>query len=257
MCYNIRKLKEDCMKENKIVSTFNMYKFILKIFAAVILIAFAIFLFVSQNSAVFMLLLITGGVISLQMLIRLFGLIKNNKCKEAKRITLFELLLEILLGVYLIISAFCYNSDPKSAFSVFASKNYAYFLAGFLYVKSVSYFWQTIIYKAEGDRFKFWLHIAFITISIFMCAVAGRFGAKEIVISLAVIAILCALLVGGEAGGGYFQYRKGKAPKKENVEKIKEEEGIEAPGEDEDIDISEIDPNIIPIDDNRDNDIII
>ncbi len=246
------------MKENKIVSTFTTYKFILKILAAVILLAFAVLLFFAQDNAIFMLILITGGVIALQAIVRLIGIIKSKKCQQAKLITLVETLSELILGAYLIFAGFTYNNDPKSEFSLFNSQYYSFFLAGFLYVKTISYIWQVILYKVDTDKFKFWLHVFFISAAIFMAAIGNKFGAKEIVIALGIIALLCALLIGGEAGGEYFRYRKGKAPKKEKEknEEVEDSNKIEAPGANDDFDISDIDPNIIPTDDKRDNDII-
>ena len=57
------------------------------------------------------------------------------------------------------------------------------------------------------------------------------------------------MVIGGEAGTGYYRYRKSIAkPKEKDKEKKKEKKPeIEAPGKQDEPDISEIDPNTIPI----------
>ncbi len=238
------------MSKKKIIEGFNMYKFILKIIAAVFLIAFAVLLFIEQDKAKFMLLLITGGVTALSGLIRLISLIKSERSKEAKLITLGETIIHVLLGGYLVAAAILFNDDPNTKLSNINIEYYGVFLAVILYTKAVSYFWQTVLYKVKTTKFMFWLHIVFVTISVLFAAFSNKVGAKEIVIAIAVVAILCALLIGGEAAGGYFKYRKSlaKTEKKES-KKEKEEPVVEVPAIDEDKIIEEIDPNIIPVED--------
>ena len=242
--------KENEPKEpNKVVASFNMYKFIIKILAAVLLLALAIILVVEINSAMFLLFLVTGAVSALAGVIRLIFVAKSGRCKESKRITIVETLIHILLGGYLVAAAFLYKEDPSSKISVFNDNYYGLFLAAILYVKAVAYFWQTVIYKENTTRFMFWLHIIFVTISVLFAAFAGDIKGNSIIWALFAVSLACSLVIGGEAGGGYLRYRRALSPKKEKAKEDKPAK--EAPAVDEDKIIDEIDPTIIPENDNN------
>lgn len=237
-------------KNGSIKEGFDKYKFILKIFAAVILLAFAIIIFIQQDQAVFAMLLITGGVALLAALVRLILLLKKDTSQTAKIISLVEGLLHVLLGGYMVVAAFMYLDEPTSKFSKFNNEYYLLILSAILYSRVVAYFWQVVIHKAPTTPFMFWTHIVFTTLSVVIAAFMDKVDAKVIVIVLGCIAILCALIIGGEAGGGYYKYRKSLAPKEEvKEETLDENPEIEAPSNDEDTVIDEIDPSIIPIDD--------
>ena len=246
-------------RENKLVVGFNLYKFILKLVAAVLLLVFGIVILVEQQWAIFALLFTTGAVAGISALVRICLLVKNGKCPQAKRITAVESLIILLLGGFLVGISFVYEKNPENAVAAFTAKNYGIFLALILYVKAVGYFWEQVLYKEKTTKFMFWLHIGFITCAVLFAAVSDKIDAKYIVITLAVIALLCALLIGGEAATGYFRYRRFLYPKKEkSKEKEKsDEDSIEAPARDSDKEINEIDPAIIPHEDNdKDSSII-
>lgn len=236
-------------KPKKLVEGFNVHKFIIKIVAAVMLVAFGIVLWVRTDEAIFAILLITGGIAALASIFRLAMLLKSGKSKEAKIITACEGGINLVLGAYLIISAFVYLDDPTSKFSDFNNKYYLYFLSAILYVKSVGYFWECVLHKSETTKFIFWLHIGFITVSVLFAALADKATVEQIVWGLIILAFLCSLVIGGEAGGGYYKYRKTVSPKKEKEKKKEEKPEIEAPASDEEKIIDEIDPSIIPVED--------
>jgi hypothetical protein len=72
----------------------------------------------------------------------------------------------------------------------------------------------------------------------------------EIVIVLRLVLILIAsLYLVVESGGGYWKYRKSISNAKKKEEQYHKEDGINAPGKDEDKIINEIDPAIIPNED--------
>ena len=200
--------------------------------------------------------IITGGVTLFQSIIRAFFLLKKSRNKKAKIVTAVELLLEFLLGLFFIFAAIAKNSVNKAAesgestegfaksFSTFADEQYPVFTALIFYIGAMSYFWRTILYNDETDRFKFWLNFVLITGAIVLLAFRNNLTAKVIAIIVAVMAFLSSLVIGGEATGGYIQYRKKTKPIKED--KKEETTGIEAPARDEKKDYDDIDPNAIP-----------
>ena len=252
-------------KENVIVKKFNMYKFIVKIFAFALLVTFGILILVFQQQAVFAIFLVTAIVVLLGALIRVVPLIKTLKKTKSKIISMVEISIHILIGLYLIFAAFNYiaqTPDEDGNFTGIARFNeimYPYILTIILYTRCFAYFWITILHEEKTDKFKFWVHMICISIAILLAALGHFLGIREIVITLAVIAIICALVIGGEAGTGYYRYRKQiSEPKRKEKEKEKSKKAeIEAPGKDDDVDYRDIDPNIIPVNDNQQDSTII
>lgn len=259
---------EEKKEKGGFVKSFNIYKFIIKVVATAILLTFGIIMLVKQDAAVFALLLICGLVIALAALIRLFSLFKKDKCIEAKRILGVTCLIHLAIGAYIVIAAFTLNKDlaqvdgdvtKLTGFSKFNVEYFALFVAVVLYTQAVAFFWQTVLYKVNAGKVMFWLHIVYMTLSVVLAFLAtnNNVTAKHIVIFLAIIALVCALLIGGEAGYGYFRYRqemnKVNGKKKEKEDTDKDEKGIEAPSKEED----EINPLIIDEPDAKDQDTMV
>ena len=254
-------------KAFKLFQTFNVYKFIVKIVATILLVTLGILILVNQDNAIFSLFIITGGVSLFQSIIRAFFLLKKSRNKKAKIVTAVELGLEFLLGLFFIFAAIAKNSVLKAAergestegfaksFSNFADEQYPVFTALIFYIAAMSYFWRTILYKDETDGFKFWLNFVLITGAVILLAFRQNLTATIIAIIVAVMSFLSALVIGGEATGGYIQYRKQNQPAKED--KKEDSKGIEAPAKDDKKEYDDIDPNAIPREEpNTDTDII-
>lgn len=240
----------------RLFQTFNIYKFIVKIVATILLLTFGIIILIYRNStALFALYIITGGVAVFQALIRAIFLFKKSRNNKAKIVTGVELLLELLLGVFFLMAAFAQfavnneTQDNKASqfihdFCQFANDNYPLFTAILFYVGSMSYFWRTILLNDETDKFKFWMNFTLATGAVVLAAFRKDWSAIVIAIIIAVLALLSALVIGGEAVGGYILYRKETRPVKE--ENKEEEKGIEAPAKDDEKEYDDIDPNTIP-----------
>lgn len=265
--YKEKKTMKDKVDNNKVTQGFKMHKFIIKIVATVILITFAILLFIHQDAAIFSVLLITGGASTFGALIRVFFVFRNEKSKGSKVISGIELAIHALFGIFLLIGAFVYKDAVSSVEFVQASKvngfdknqylkdhnfmayfvqsYYPYFLAGILYIRGVAYFYHTVISHKNTHTFTFWLHIACITLAVVIAALASRIDTSKIVITLAIIACICALVIGGEAIVGYINFNNSN--KKLNEEKHEEKEESKEEG---------INPNILPTDDRNQDSII-
>ncbi len=241
--------KKDDEKKSGLKKSFNLYKFILKILVAVILITFGIVMLVKKQDAIFILILMSGIITALTALIRAVGLFKKDKTPEAKKIQAILCLIHLVIGTYLIVAAVIFNKDGQnlSEFSKFNQQYYPLFMAAVLYVQAVMFFWQTVLYKAETTKFMFWLHIIYITLAVILAylVTGGKEAnfAEKVVLTIAVIALLLAVFTGGEALFGYFNYRKYlNRDKKPTKETAKDEEVIEAPTTDESVDVEIIDP---------------
>lgn len=247
---------------NAVKTTFNVYAFVVKIVAAVILIAFAIVILVQQDQAYFTIFIITAGVTLITAIIRsISAAVKKDEKPQVKKVTLVVSLIHAIISIYLIVAAIVFKNEidsnsSRSGFTQFNLDNYPIFLAAILYSEAVAFFMNTVLYKVESGKFMFWLHITFITLAVVILSFGNNLDTQKIVITLAVISLICALFVGGEAIIGYFKYRNGK--KAEDADKVKdtkeENKGIEAPTNRQDEPL--IDPNIIDRKDDNDSAII-
>ena len=237
-----------------IKKTFNLYKFILKILIAVILITFGILMLIFKQESIFVLILMSGLVTAIAAAIRFFGLFKKNKTPQAKKIQAILCAIHLIIGAYLITAAFLYNSDLAKngadnlgSFSKFNRQYYPLFMGVVLYLQAVMYFWQTVLYKANTTKFMFWLHIIYMTLAVVLVYLVTGGNetniAEKVVMTIAIIALVLALLSAGEAMYGYFSYHNYINRDKKPKEKKKDEEDvIEAPTTDESVDVEIIDP---------------
>ncbi len=255
------------ISESKAVVSFKLHKFIIKIVAAIILITFAILLFVYQDAAIFAVLLITGGSSAFGAFIRLFFVFRKDKSRGAKIISGIELAIHGLFGIFLVIGAFLYKNAVSSVDYVNASSSlgfdkntylkehnfiayfvqtyYPYFLAAILYIRGVAYFFHTVLGKVKTHIFTFWIHIAAITMSVVIAALASQIDTAKIVITLGIIACVCALVIGGEAVTGYINFNN--STKKANQSKSKEEGDS----------TGEVDTNILPKDETSQDSLVV
>lgn len=269
-------LKKEYKKEHGAVATFKMYKFIIKIIVFAMLITFGILMLVFKDELIGAVYIVSGIVILFSALIRVIPLLKTTTSKRAKIVMLVQVIIHVIIGVYLIIAAF-YHWDKIAqikennvigndlmdqldkvsggGFAKFNIEAYGYILVIFFYTYAVSYYWTTILYNEKTNRSLFWLNTIAITLAVVLGILADKLDAQKLVITLAIIALLSGVVIGGEATGGYIQYRKKITEDKPKKEKSKDK-GKEAPAKDKK-EIDEIDPNIIPKNDIKDQDSIV
>ena len=246
-----KKEKKERRREKSPVKVYSTYKFIFFMITFAILVTFGIMILIFQDNAIGAIYLVTVGVAGIAALIRLIPLMRTTNSKRAKLVSLIEIIFHIVVAVYLIIAALVLwgevNSDKFQAgnynfFNKFNFDAYKYILIALLATRSLVYYYVTIDCKEKTDRTKYIFHTALNILSIVLAAIP--FDSKQVPIVLAIISFISAAVIGGEAGGGYFRYRKSIAKPKED-KKAKTEQ-IEAPAKDEDKKIGDVDPNAIP-----------
>ena len=257
----IKEKKE--FKDTALVKNFNIYKFIVKLIAFGILVAFGIMILIFKDNATGAIYLITGIIASFSALFRIYPLMKTLKTHRARLVSLIEIICDCVVGVYLVIAAFVLWGQVNSYdfqlygdynwFNDFNFKAYKYILIALLGSRSIIYYYQTYICKEDSTKVLFYLHTGInITAIVLGCI---QFESKDVPLILAILAFISAAVIGGEAGGGYYRYKKTVTSKGDEKEKRKET-GAEAPGKDEDKIISDIDPNIVPENDTNQDSVI-
>lgn len=233
---------------------FSLVKFFIKVVSVAILLAFGIIIILNKEQAIFAILMVTGFAAIISAVIRIFTVILRTNYKRTRILTLIEVVLHCIIGLYIVFAAYNYNQDQTSDFAKFnVTTMYHYLLAAILYTRALVYFWTTILYHEETKKSQFWVHIACMTLG---CVIAGMtdFSPEQIAIALAVLALAGAIVIGSETGVGYFKYRKSIAPAKKKKEEVEKKDETNLPGEDK---APMVDPNIInDNNDDRQNDII-
>ena len=223
-------VEEEIKVNNKFTNPLLGVKFWLFTIASALLIAVGIWLLVDKTLAASLAVGFTGIVICLFGLIRVIPLFKARKGNMAKFVTILEIVINVLLGLFLIYAATIIKKEDN-VLGDFVTKYYRFFLGFAFYLKSIFYFINTSLLKEETNKFEFWVHILIITIAVVIFAT--NFDASNLAIFIAILSLICGVFLIGMAGGSYFNYRKtiNKKPKKvkeekENIEENKEEELI-------------------------------
>lgn len=214
-------------------------KFWLFAIGAALLLVMGVWILIDRNFGSSLAVAFTGIVIIIFGIVRIIPLVKSRKTGLAKFTSALEIIINVLLGVFLIFGAT--KIKANSDIGDFIEKYYRFFLGFVFYAKAVFYFINTSLLKEETNKFEFWLHILIITIAVIIFAT--NFDAKDLAIFIAILALLCAVFLIGMSGGSYYNYRK-TINKKVKKEKVSEEQDDD--NKDEEI--------ILPTDEEQTND---
>ena len=170
---------------------------------------------------------ITGAIILIYAIYRVFGLIKTLTEKWSKILCVIEIVLDLVVGVMLLSGGFNF-SDKMNDFTAFMVKYFRFFLGGVLYVRGIIYAITTIFFKEPTDVKFFVANIACLTVGVFLAA-KDDFKVMGLAILFTVFAIGTGVFFITEGGVNYYRYRKAyfkKQEKNEKLEEIKEKEDI-------------------------------
>ena len=253
-----KEAKKEAKKAKSPVKVYSTYKFIFFMVTFAILVTFGIMILIFQDNSIGAIYMVTALIAGVAALIRLIPLMRTTKSKRAKLVSLIEIIFHIVVAFYLIIAALVLwgqvNADDFDGnynwFNKFNFNAYKYVLITLLATRSLVYYYVTIECNEGTDRTKFVFHTIINVAAIILAAIP--FDSKQVPIVLAIVSFLSAAVIGGEAGGGYFRYRKSIAKPKEKKDKVSPE--IEAPAKEDDKEISDIDPNTIPVNDEQPSD---
>ena len=253
--------KKEERKEKSPVKVYSTYKFIFFMFAFAILVTFGIMILIFQDNATGAIYMVTAAIAGIAALIRLIPLLHTTKSKKAKLVSLIEIGFHVAVAFYLIIAALVlwgqvnsedFKTGEYNWFNKFNFDAYKYILIALLATRSLVYYYVTIDCQEGTDKVKFYFHTAINVTAIVLAAIP--FDSKQVPLVLAIVSFISAIVIGGEAGGGYFRYRKSIAKPKEKKKKKEEQIGEPAKEENE---INEVDPNAIPKQDETPSDSVI
>ncbi|MCR5350026.1 MAG: hypothetical protein K6E20_03440 [Acholeplasmatales bacterium] len=256
-------------KKFELWKEFSVYRFIIEIFAAALLITLGIIILVNVNDAMAAIFIIISTITLLLMLFRIIVLLKTRK-KDKKssasyKIIIVEFIVQFVISILFIIAALATikskDSDSKTLEDIkdHFDKYFAPYTALLLYSASVSYFVRAIIFSESESKFVCFTNIAYITLALVLCAFREGLTAKVMAIIIASIALVIALFAAIDAGGSFYNYnnrnKKAKEKASEEGKENKEDKGLDLPAEDKG-EYNDINPNITPTEEPQENEIV-
>ncbi len=207
------------------------YAWWFKLIGGVILLSFAIAMIVQnlmhkndpENSlAAKMVVGVTGGIVLLYALYRLFPLFKTVEMKGTKWLCILEIILDIAVGVLLITGGFNFNEE-SSKYSRFVINNYRYFLGAVLYLRGLIYFISSIIFGEKSDGKQFVANLVALTFGVVIIC-RENFGAVALSWVMIALSALSGGYLVGEGGYQYAKYRNSFKENRDNKDKEKSKE---------------------------------
>jgi len=192
---------------------FKKYLFVFEWLGAAILLAVGIFAMVKPE----IFLYIAGFVLIIFGLLRLYPLLKTTKDRLMMSIYLVEILLNVIIGVFLIIEGG--KDDPSTTIL-------RYTIGGVLWLRGVIYFFAAVMRKEATDHVKFWTHIALFTLGPII-VFTDFFEQKNLALILLILAILSAVVISFDGYKNYKNYRYEWLAKEETKKVRKKKEEID------------------------------
>lgn len=217
------------------------YMFWIKLIGGIILIAFGIALIIPQGHTFGqkMIVGITGGVVFVYGIFRIVPLFKTLEHGWSKALTIIEVLVDLGVGVLLVLGGFDFAEEKSKLTTFLIGENgdtgyYRMFLGLVLYLRAVIYFVCSISFQEKSDWQQLLTHIICITLGTVMFC-RPEINADTLCYILLALSLLCGVILTGEGGYSYFNYRNNfkklsEAKKKEKEDK--KEEGINDPKDD-------------------------
>lgn len=237
------KKNKDNVTENQAVGSqkliqknpIHTYKFWIKIFACVLLIILAMMLFFKDNEAQGIVLMFTGGVFVLYSIIRFIPLMKTLEKGLSRVLCFIEIAFDLVAGILLVALAINTFGENPQGFVGWCCEHYNIVIGLVLWLRGFVYFTSTILFSEKTDKAQLFIHIAVITFGSFLFGV--KIKAESIALALAIVALICGVLIGGEGFFDYGRYRKKFKETRKGTTKDKKKDKkdeIEAPARDDD-----------------------
>ena len=223
------KQEEKAPKERK--NPFLNAGFIVKIFAAAILLVVGLWMIFDRSAAEKVIVSISGAAIIILCLARFIYLVRTKDLeKKYKTAVCIELIIDFVAGVFLIIAGIYYqkNNDTTKGFVKFIRKNYRFFVGSVLYLRGIMHFYETGFLKHKTTIVNFVINIAFITLGT-ICF-AHKYNVKDLSLAIAIFVLLSFLYLTQDGVRHYIRFKNGgeNNSKKEKNKSSDKEDSIPA-----------------------------
>ena len=199
------------------------YGWLLKWILAAILIASGILMRIYDQTVVYA---VTGIAIVIFSIFRVYPLLKTLKKEVLRTINLFEILIDLVIGVLMIYAVF---SGKITNTNTIWTGLYGYMLVGFFLLRGLIYFISLYYFGEKSEPTKFWFHMVCILLApaILVLTILEKDIIHTLGWIILFISVSGGVYLGFDGYGGYRKYRetsKGlnenkKVEKSPNVEK--------------------------------------
>lgn len=205
------------------------YGWLLKWILAAILLAVGLSMYFTQE----LVFLVTGVILVIFSLFRVYFLLKTLKKEVARTLNLIEIIFGTLLGIIMIYVGI---DSLKNGFNQtgFWSFVYKYGLVFVLSFRAIVFFYSTTFLGEKTEQPKFWFHLVLFSIGS-MIAVLKDFNESWVATLLLFISIIGSIYLGYDGLGGYKKYREYSLSINEEKDKQKNKDIRELPNKDIDI----------------------
>ena len=194
---------------------------IIKFILAGILLGVGLFMAFSED----VVYLMTGVILVIFALFRVFPLLKTLKHEVSRTIHLLEVLITAILGGVLIFASLQMGSDGGN--TSLWELVYRFGLGFVFYARGVIYFMSTVFFNEKTKVLEFIIHLASLSIGTAI-VFSPQFDASLIGIFFLIISVIGAGILSVDGYGGYKKYRQmitqDEKQKDKKPEKIKEKQ---------------------------------
>lgn len=216
---------EDDDNKKKSKNPFNYSGFALKIFASAVLIAVGLWFVFDHESANNIIVTASGAAVLILCLARIVYLLRHkNKTSKRYRITsLIEIIVDLVVGVFLIIAGVVYQKDNNSTqkFVKFINNNYRFFVGSVIYLRGVIHFFETAFLNQKSTLLNYFFNIILITVGTF--CFAYKFDVSNLAWGITVCILLAAVYMTQDSVRAYITFKNGgsngEKRKKKNAKK--------------------------------------
>ena len=192
---------------------------IIKFVLAGILLGVGLFMAFSED----VVYLMTGVILVIFALFRVFPLLKTLKHEVSRTIHLLEVLITAILGGVLIFASLQMGNDGGN--TSLWELVYRFGLGFVFYARGVIYFMSTVFFNEKTKVFEFIIHLASLSIGTAI-VFSPQFDASLIGIFFLIISVIGAGILSVDGYGGYKKYRQmitqDEKQKEKKSKKIKE-----------------------------------
>lgn len=199
------------------------YGFALKWVLAVILIVVGV-VFKFNTELVY---LVTGGVVIVFSIFRVYSLMKSLNKEILRTLNLIEIVLDTILGVILLVIGIKSMNDEVTLSNTWQIV-YKYSLVFIFSMRAVIFFYSITFLGEKTEQVKFWAHLALLPLATVIVA-NKNFDSEWVGWLLLVISVVGGVYLIYDGTGGYGKYRlyqkalnEQKVPKQKEIEERKD-----------------------------------
>lgn len=175
------------------------YGWALKLVAAAILLALAIFLLIQRDTGELIISVFMGSIIIIYSIVRLVPFIKTQGSELVKTVNIIEITISVIVGLILILVPTLTELELDGFFS--------YLIGGYLMIRGTVHFFGVSLHKEKSDAPLFIFHILTLVVGSYIFTTWGSFEISIILWIILVFSGGTSIFLSYDGYKGYKAYR--------------------------------------------------